>query len=80
MHVHVFRCLWGGFTPERPREGDAGRGRSRLHAGSPTRDSVPGPWVTPWAEGRGSTVEPPRGPAGVGVATARLFLGDRAFP
>ena len=23
---------------------DAGRGRSRLHAGSPVQDSIPGPW------------------------------------
>ena len=39
---------------EREREAgrDTGRGRSRLHAGSPTWDSIPGPGVTPWAEGR----------------------------
>ena len=30
---------------------DTGRGRSRLHAGSPTRDLIPGPGVTPWAAG-----------------------------
>ena len=28
----------------RGRDRDTGRGRSRLHAGSPTRDSIPGPW------------------------------------
>ena len=27
----------------REREGDTGGGRSRLHAGSPTQDSIPGP-------------------------------------
>ena len=27
---------------ERERGRDTGRGRSRLHAGSPTRDSIPG--------------------------------------
>ena len=30
---------------------DAGRGRSRPHAGSPTRDSIPAPRITLWAEG-----------------------------
>ena len=29
---------------ERERGRDPGRGRSRLHAGSPTGDSIPGPW------------------------------------
>ena len=29
---------------ERERGRDPGRGRSRLHAGSPTWDSIPGPW------------------------------------
>ena len=29
-------------TRERGR--DTGRGSSRLHAGRPTRDSIPGPW------------------------------------
>ena len=28
---------------QRERGRDTGRGRSRLHAGSPTRDSIPGP-------------------------------------
>ena len=28
---------------ERARGRDTGRGRSRLHAGSPMRDSIPGP-------------------------------------
>ena len=36
---------------ERERGRDPGRGRSRLHAGSPTWGSIPGPGVTPWAEG-----------------------------
>ena len=31
---------------------DPGRGRSRLRAGSPRRDSIPGPGVTAWAQGR----------------------------
>ena len=30
------------FMRERERGGDTGRGRSRLHAGSPTWDSIPG--------------------------------------
>ena len=35
----------------------------RLPAGSPTRDSIPGPGVTPWAAGRCSTSEPPTPPS-----------------
>ena len=37
------------FIYERHRERgrDIGRGRSRLHAGSPMRDSIPGPRDTP---------------------------------
>ena len=44
---------------------DTGRGRGRLPVGSPMWDSIPGfrdPGVTPWAEGRYSTPEPPRCP------------------
>ena len=29
---------------DRERGRDTGRGRSRLHVGSPTQDSIPGPW------------------------------------
>ena len=47
---------------ERERGRDPGRGRSRLHAGSLTWDSIPGLRITPWAEGRCSTTEPPRDP------------------
>ena len=49
------------FIQERQRERgrDTGRGRSRLHAGSPTRDSIPG--LQDQAPGwrRRSTAEPP---------------------
>ena len=31
---------------------DIGRERSRLHAGNPMWDLIPGPQDTPWAEGR----------------------------
>ena len=42
------------FVPETPRERgrDVGRGRSKLPAGSPTKDSIPGSGVTVWAGGR----------------------------
>ena len=36
---------------ERERGRDTGRGRSRLHAESPTRDSIQGLQITPWAAG-----------------------------
>ena len=41
---------------------DPGRGRGRLLAGSLMRDSIAGPGVMIWAEGRRSTAEPPRRP------------------
>ena len=47
---------------DRERGRDLGRGRSRLHARSPTWDSIPDPGITPWAKGRGSTAKPPRCP------------------
>ena len=36
---------------ERERGRDTGRGRSRLHAGSPTWDSIPGLQDQAWAKG-----------------------------
>ena len=48
---------------ERERGRDTGRGRSRLHARSPTRDSIPDSRITPWAKGRRSTAEPLRRPS-----------------
>ena len=36
---------------ERERDRDTGRGRSRLHAGIPTCDLIPGPRIRPWAKG-----------------------------
>ena len=47
---------------ERERGRDIGRGRSRLLAGIPMWDSIPGPQDHTWVEGRGSTTEPPRRP------------------
>ena len=44
---------------ERERDRDIGRGRSRLHAGSPIWDSG----MMPWTKGRHSTTEPPRHPS-----------------
>ena len=37
---------------ERERGRDTGGGISRLHAESPTRDSIPGLQDQPWAKGR----------------------------
>ena len=49
------------FMRERSR--DLGGGRSRLPAGSPLQNSIPGPrGITTWAKGRCSTTEPPRCP------------------
>ena len=50
------------FIPERHRERgrDTGRGRSRLCAGSPIRDLIPGSRDHDWAKGRCSTTEAPR--------------------
>ena len=50
---------------ETQREGgrDIGRGRSRLHAGSPMWDSILDPGIMPSAEGGCSTTEPPRLPS-----------------
>ena len=54
-----------GRERERERGRDTGGGRSRLHAGSPTQDSIPGlqdSRIAPWAEGRRQTTEPSRDP------------------
>ena len=48
---------------ERERGRDTGRGRSRLHAGSPTWDLIRVSRITPWAKGRRQTAAPPRDPA-----------------
>ena len=47
------------IVTERERETgrDTGRGRSRLHAGSPTWDRI-----APWAKGRRQTAAPPKDP------------------
>ena len=55
----LFIYSWG---TQRGRGRDTGTGRSRLPAGSPMWDSIPDPGITPWAEGRRSTTEPPRCP------------------
>ena len=59
FHPEIFKLAWGTewyfafiffkkdfiylFMIERERGRDTERGRSRLHAGSPTQDSIPGP-------------------------------------
>ena len=45
---------------ERYRGRDTGRGRSRLHAGSPMWDSIPGPGDHNLSQGRCSITEPSR--------------------
>ena len=54
----VFFFLMILFIHERHRRRDTGRGRSRLHAGSPTRTGFWDSGVMPWAEGRRSATEP----------------------
>ena len=41
LDFKIFICL---FMSDTERGKDTGRGRSRLHAGSPMWDSIPGPW------------------------------------
>ena len=48
------------YERHRERGRDTGGGRSRLHAGSPMRDSIPRSRIMPWAEGSRSTAKPPR--------------------
>ena len=50
---------------------DTGRGRSRLHAGSPMWDSIPGHQDHVLSQSRGSTTGPPRDPQEVDL---RSFL------
>ena len=52
------------FIHKRHREGgiDIGRGRSRLPAGNPVWDSIPGPWDHALSRRQISTAEPPRHP------------------
>ncbi|XP_041623586.1 uncharacterized protein LOC121497892 isoform X2 [Vulpes lagopus] len=50
------------FIHDRERGRDTGRGRSRLHAGSPTRDSIPGLQDRALGRRRRQTAEPPRDP------------------
>ena len=59
---------------------ERGRGRSRLPAGSPMRDSIPGPGVAAWAQGRRSTAEPPRGPLSEGPEAAAAALALVLLP
>ena len=89
-HFYLSRCLdfifflrFHLFIHERQRGRDTGWGRSRLHAGSPMWDSIPGPpRIMPRAKGKCSTTEPPRCPRcldfnGVqGVKVACVFHGD----
>ena len=57
-----FKTILFIYSWERERGGDTGRGRSRFHAGAwcgtQSRDSR----ITPWAESKRSTAEPPRCP------------------
>ena len=63
------------FTYEKHRERgrDIGRGRSRLPTKSPMWDSIADPGITPGAEGRHSTAEPPRHPEDITVLLQTVF-------
>ena len=69
----LFIHLW---EIQRERGRDTGRGKSRLHAGSPMGYSIPGSWITPWAEGRCSTTEPPRCPYHLPSKDDKLMFGE----
>ena len=43
LSTYVFIKIVHLFMRGTQREADTGRGRSRLHVGSPLRDSIPGP-------------------------------------
>ena len=47
LFVVVFKDFIYLFMRDTERGRDTGRGRSRLHAGSPMRDSIPGPGSRP---------------------------------
>ena len=50
------------FMRDTERGRDTSRGRSRLHAGSRCGTRSQDSRITPWAEGRRQTAEPPRDP------------------
>ena len=66
MQVPGFFSFFFSFIYSFMREGETGRdpsrGRSRLPAGSPIQDSIPGPRGHALSQGRCSTTEPPRCP------------------
>ena len=67
------------FMRHRERGRDAGRGRSRLHAGSPMWDSIPGLQIVPWAEGKHSTGEPTRHPNKYSFSSKCKLLKSKLF-
>ena len=56
--------------------GERGRGRSRLHAGSPTQTRSWDSRIMPWTKGRCQTAEPPRDPRPSGFYSAPGLLGN----
>ena len=56
------------------RSRDTGRGRSRLTAGSPMRNSIPGPQDHALSRRQTSTTEPPRHPQNFGFKHVLLHL------
>ena len=60
--VYQFWFTTGGKIFSKYSNRDTGRGRSRLHAGSPMGDSIPGPGSCP--EPKADTAEPSRSPNG----------------
>ena len=49
--LRLFKKRFYLFFHERHTDRERGRGRSRLHTGSPTWDSIRDSRITPWAEG-----------------------------
>ena len=60
------------FMRHTERGRDTDRGRSRLHAGSLTRDSIPGLQDHALSQSRRSTTEPPRHPAQLDLENKRM--------
>ena len=67
---------------EKERERERGRGRCRLHAGSPTWDSIPGLQDHVLGQRHRRTAEPPRLPKVKHIYTHRLisYIGLGIYP
>ena len=78
---HVGHLFYKYFTYFFMRHRERGRNRGRLlHSGSLIWDSIPGPRLTPWAEGRCPTTEPPGVPTWVTFYRGSLGITGNIQP